>query len=77
MKHDVELDARGLACPLPLLKTKQSLRHMTTGQVLWVRATDAGSWRDIPVFVKHSAHQLVGQQEVDGAFEYWISKGAD
>ncbi|MBT3147309.1 sulfurtransferase TusA family protein [Neptunomonas phycophila] len=56
---DTVLDASGLNCPLPLLKTKQALHKMSSGSVLKVIATDAGSVRDITVFIEHSDHDLL------------------
>jgi TusA-related sulfurtransferase len=72
---DQYLDAKGLSCPLPLLKTKQVLAKMAVDQVLHVEATDAGSWRDIQVFVEHSVHVLVAANNENGLFSYWIRKG--
>jgi len=74
-KYDELLDASGLNCPMPLLKTKQSLKNMSAGQVLKVIATDAGSWRDIQVFVNNSAHDLLLAEEVEAQYCYWIKKG--
>jgi len=73
--YDELLDASGLNCPMPLLKTKQSLKNMSAGQVLKVIATDAGSWRDIQVFVNNSAHELLLAEEVEAQYCYWIKKG--
>jgi len=73
--YDELLDASGLNCPMPLLKTKQSLKNMAAGQVLKVIATDAGSWRDIQVFVNNSAHELLLAEEVEAQYCYWIKKG--
>ena len=69
---DQHLDARGLDCPLPLLKTRQALRRLAPGQVLRVVATDAGSARDIPNYVGQSPHELVrrGEEAAGGATEY-------
>lgn len=72
---DIKLDAKGLACPLPLLKAKQALNTMQVGQCLEVLATDAGSWRDIAVFVEHSDHRLLERCEQDGVYTYLIEKG--
>ncbi len=52
------LDARGLNCPLPLLKTRQALRGLSAGALLEVTATDAGSARDIPDYLRQSSHEL-------------------
>lgn len=78
---DQYLDARGLNCPLPLLKTRQALRWLAPGQLLRVVATDAGSARDIPVYLGQSPHQLVRrQQEVAGAiteYSFVIRRGEE
>ena len=60
---DRHLDARGLNCPLPLLKTRQALRRLAPGQLLRVVATDAGSARDIPNYLGQSPHELVRRDE--------------
>lgn len=61
-----ELDARGLNCPLPILKAKKALADMTTGQMLRVISTDAGSVRDFQAFAKQTGNELVEQQTVGG-----------
>lgn len=70
--YDVALDVRQLECPLPLLKCKLAMRDMRMGQVLWVQATDSGSWRDIPAFIEHSTSTLLDAQQHDGVYHYWI-----
>lgn len=62
LKIDVELDTRGLNCPLPILKAKKSLANMTSGQLLRVFATDAGSLRDFQAFAKQTGNDLVEQR---------------
>lgn len=59
-----ELDARGLNCPLPILKAKKALADMASGQVLRVISTDAGSVRDFQAFAKQTGNELVEQQTV-------------
>jgi TusA-related sulfurtransferase len=66
MNIDRELDARGLNCPLPILKAKKALAEMTSGQVLKVIATDSGSHRDFQAFAKQTGNELI-QQETAGA----------
>lgn len=73
--YDLLLDTSGLRCPLPLLKTKQSLSSLHGGQCLKVVATDAGAWRDIPAFVALSPHKLLGQEQHDGQYCFYIEKG--
>ncbi len=63
-----ELDARGLNCPLPILKAKKALAEMQTGQLLRVIATDAGSVRDFQAFAKQTGNELVDQETVGGDF---------
>ncbi|MDX1754856.1 MAG: sulfurtransferase TusA family protein [Marinobacter sp.] len=69
------LDASGLQCPMPLLKTKLELNAMKPGQLLEVVATDAGSARDIPAFIKLSCHELVSCTESDGCYRFVIRCG--
>ena len=59
-----EIDTRGLNCPLPILKAKKALAGMESGELLKVRATDAGSLRDFQAFAKQTGNELVEQQTV-------------
>ena len=68
------LDARGLDCPLPLLKAKQALNKMAAGQVLQVLATDPGSQRDFAVFAKQSGNALLLSEQHDDEYCYRIEK---
>ncbi|WP_111640342.1 sulfurtransferase TusA family protein [Marinimicrobium alkaliphilum] len=71
---DVELDAKGMRCPLPLLRAKQALNAMDAGQCLRVEATDAGSVRDFHAFAELSGHQLVQHSSVEGVYTYLLIK---
>ncbi|MEN9842410.1 MAG: hypothetical protein RLZZ612_239 [Pseudomonadota bacterium] len=66
MNADKELDARGLNCPLPILKAKKSLAEMDSGQLLRIVATDAGSVRDFQAFARQTGNELMHQESVDG-----------
>ncbi|MHB8950062.1 MAG: sulfurtransferase TusA family protein [Rhodoferax sp.] len=68
MQIDKELDARGLNCPLPILKAKKALSDMQSGQTLRVVATDAGSVRDFQAFSKQTGNELLEQQTVGADF---------
>ncbi len=68
MQIDVELDTRGLNCPLPILKAKRALTGMLSGQTLRVVATDAGSVRDFQAFAKQTGNELVEQQTIGDDF---------
>ncbi|MFL1513569.1 sulfurtransferase TusA family protein [Pseudomonas prosekii] len=72
--HDVELDASGLNCPLPLLKAKLELNRMPSGAVLKVIATDAGSQRDFRTFAKLAGHALLREEDEAGVYRYWLKK---
>ncbi|QSP93646.1 sulfurtransferase TusA family protein [Marinobacter salinisoli] len=72
---DRTLDASGLQCPMPLLKTKLELNSMEAGQELEVVATDSGSARDIPAFIKLSRHSLVSTAEAGGEYRFVIKCG--
>jgi len=61
MNIDVELDTRGLNCPLPILKAKKTLTTMQSGQVLKVVSTDTGSLRDFAAFAKQTGNELLSQ----------------
>jgi tRNA 2-thiouridine synthesizing protein A len=69
-----EVDARGLDCPLPLLKAKQALNKLAPGEQLRVYATDPGSQRDFRVFAEQSGHRLVESSESAGVFSYLLEK---
>lgn len=62
MDINKELDARGLTCPLPILKAKKALSDMHSGEVLKVLATDPGSVRDFQAFARQTGNDLVDQQ---------------
>lgn len=59
---DIELDTRGLNCPLPILKAKKALTDMLTGQLLRVVSTDPGSTRDFQAFARQTGNELLDQQ---------------
>jgi TusA-related sulfurtransferase len=71
------LDTRGLNCPLPLLKTRQALRGLQPGQLLEVTASDAGSARDIPNYLRQSPHRLVQHREASGEYCFLIRRGEE
>ena len=74
MNHK-QIDARGMRCPMPLLKLKQGLSDAAVGDILTVVATDAGSWRDIPAYVALTAHILIDQKESTDEYLFVVEKG--
>ncbi|MDR2187852.1 MAG: sulfurtransferase TusA family protein [Azonexus sp.] len=75
MNFNKELDARGLSCPLPIVKTKKSLNDMTPGQVLKVLATDVGSVKDMEAFAKQTGNPLVETTKDGDSFVFFLRKG--
>jgi len=75
MEFDKEVDARGLTCPLPILRAKKMLAEMKPGQVVRVLATDPGSVKDFQAFAKQTGNELLGQGQLsDGAFEFFLRR---
>lgn len=71
---DLELDARGLNCPLPILRAKKALNSMSSGQILHVVATDPGSIKDFEAFTRQTGNTLIESNEVDGEFLFLVKK---
>ncbi len=71
---DLELDARGLNCPLPILRAKTALNNMNSGQILHVVATDPGSIKDFEAFARQTGNELIEANEVDGEFMFLVKK---
>ena len=69
-----DLDARGLNCPLPILRTKKAMNGLASGDILKVVSTDKGSAQDIPAFCKQTGNELVESSQVDGEYVFFIKK---
>ncbi len=74
MDFDQELDARGLNCPLPILKAKKSLTGMTPGQVLKIISTDPGSVKDFEAFAKQTGNGLLSSAASGKEFIFFLRK---
>lgn len=74
MNADREIDARGLKCPLPILRAKKALADMLSGQVLKVVATDTGSVRDFQAFAKQTGNELLAQDTVGEEHMTWLKR---
>jgi tRNA 2-thiouridine synthesizing protein A len=72
---DQELDARGLNCPLPILRAKKAINGMDSGQVLRIIATDPGSVKDFEAFAKQTGNELMESTEAGGEFTFLMKKG--
>lgn len=74
MEFHKDLDARGLNCPLPILKAKKALADMETGQVLRIVATDTGSVRDFQAFAKQTGNALLAHTHINGEFTFLMRR---
>lgn len=74
MEFHVELDARGLHCPLPILKAKKALAEMKSGEILRVIATDPGSVRDFQAFAKQTGNDLLEKSEQNKEFTFLMRR---
>lgn len=68
-------DAKGLACPMPIVKTKKAIAELETGQVLEIHTTDKGAIKDLPAWAKSVGHELLKHAEETGVLKFWIKKG--
>ena len=68
------LDAKGLACPMPIVKTKKAMKEIESGEVLEVQTTDKGAQSDLAAWAKSGGHELMKTEEEDGVFYFWIKK---
>ena len=69
---DQVLDAKGLNCPMPIIKTKKMIKSMATGQVLQVDSTDPGSVQDMEAFCRVTGNELLSSNESDNVFSFEI-----
>lgn len=74
MAEDTVLDARGLLCPLPVLRARKAMRNLASGDVLKLIATDPGAVRDVDALCASAGHTLVGRDEEGGEFVFRIRK---
>ena len=72
IKPDETLDARGLSCPMPLLKTKKAIGKMKSGQIIEVLGTDPGTKNDLPGFASKAGHEYLGEKEDEGFTRFYL-----
>ncbi|WP_028775781.1 sulfurtransferase TusA family protein [Shimazuella kribbensis] len=75
MNTDKVLDAKGLSCPMPVVRSKKAMDEIKTGQVLELHTTDSGALNDIPAWARSANHQVLDHQEENGVYKFWIQKG--
>jgi tRNA 2-thiouridine synthesizing protein A len=74
MNFDKDLDARGLNCPLPILRAKKALGEIQSGQVLRIVSTDPGSVKDFAAFCKQTGNELLSQADAGKEFTFFLKK---
>jgi tRNA 2-thiouridine synthesizing protein A len=72
---DLVIDARGLSCPMPIVKVKKGIDSLQTGQVLKLIATDKGSVNDVRAWAKQAGHEVLSVEEQNGEYHFRIKKG--
>ena len=68
------LDAKGLSCPMPLLRTKKEIGKINSGDILQIDGTDPGSRNDIPGWCERAGHEYLGKKEESGYMSFFIKK---
>ena len=69
------LDAKGLSCPMPILRTKKEIGKIKSGEILHIQGTDPGSRNDIPGWCERAGHEYLGEKEEAGYMSFFIKKG--
>lgn len=71
---DLELDLRGLLCPMPMVKVSQNINNVAVGGVIRAIATDAGAMADIPAWAKSTGNEVLQAEKVDGEFVFLVKR---
>lgn len=74
MKADLRVDAKGLSCPMPLVRAKKGMDQLNSGEVLELISTDPGSENDFKGWVKTAGHELMDMQETEGVYTFYVKK---
>lgn len=72
---DIVIDAKGLSCPMPIVKAKKGIDSIQTGQIMELQTTDKGSMNDFQAWVNQTNHELVDVKEENGVFTFLVKKG--
>ncbi|MGL4523540.1 MAG: sulfurtransferase TusA family protein [Bacilli bacterium] len=75
MKKHLQVDAKGLACPMPIVRTKKAIETLNEGETLELLATDKGSTADVKAWAERTGHSYLGTDENDGILKHYIRKG--
>ncbi|MFC1287657.1 sulfurtransferase TusA family protein [Bacillus paralicheniformis] len=77
MKANVVLDAKGLACPMPIVKTKKRMKDVKAGEILEIQATDKGSTADLQAWAKSTGHEYLGTETEGEILRHFLRKGGN
>ncbi|KRF01102.1 hypothetical protein ASG89_26210 [Paenibacillus sp. Soil766] len=72
---NLTVDAKGLACPMPLVKAKKGMDTLESGQIMELLTTDKGAMKDFQAWVGKSKHELLEAREAQGVFTFIVKKG--
>ncbi|GAB2693395.1 sulfurtransferase TusA family protein [Paenibacillus thermoaerophilus] len=72
---DIVVDAKGLACPMPIVKAKKAMDTLQSGQIMEWLTTDKGSMKDFQAWIKQTNHELLEAKEGNGVFTFIVKKG--
>lgn len=75
MSSTTFLDAKGLACPMPIVRARKAMKDLQAGDVLEIHATDKGAVADLAAWAASGGHALKDQQQDGDVFKFWIQKG--
>jgi tRNA 2-thiouridine synthesizing protein A len=68
------LDAKGLACPMPIVKTKKTIADLQSGEVLEIHTTDKGAVKDMGAWAQSTGNELLKHEEEAGVYKFWMKK---
>ncbi|PTX55113.1 rhodanese-related sulfurtransferase [Melghirimyces profundicolus] len=77
IRADRNLDCKGLACPMPIVRARKAIQELKPGQVLHVEATDQGSLADLKSWAERTGHQYLGSREEDGVLHHFLRKASE
>lgn len=69
------VDVKGLACPMPIVRTKKAMNELEAGQIIEIHTTDKGSINDLTAWAKSGGHELLKYVDENGVLKFWIKKG--
>ncbi|KIV53816.1 hypothetical protein AM501_30585 [Aneurinibacillus migulanus] len=74
MNIDIVVDAKGLSCPMPIVKAKKAIDNLQSGQVMMVETMDKGSVNDFQGWVRQTNHELMSMEQENGVYRFFVKK---